>query len=141
VILLKRLMRYSILGLLYITLFTVGFAILENVESKKIANYEDVLVGFHSIYYGFFIFLIIYFPMTIITDFLSKKPLNMIFFWFAKTILFSLVGIIIGSFIFSITYPEWVEIDGNFLNRETSLIIFGSIGFIYSIITTIYRKK
>lgn len=95
-------------------MFTLGFAILENVESTKIANYEDVLIGFYSIYVGFFIFLIIYFPMTIITDFLPKKRLSMILFWCAKAILFSFIGVIIGSFIFSIIYPEWEKLMGNF---------------------------
>ncbi len=120
------------LGFLYILFFTIGFTILENVESKKVTPFEHVHIGFYyGVYIGLLIFLIIILPMTIVTDFLLKQGIMI------KIILFSSVGVVIGAFMFPFINPEWVEIDGFILNRETSLSIFGVVGFLYSLITII----
>lgn len=132
----KKVKRYIILGLIYITLFTLGFYVLESLESKKVYPFEHVQVGMYSsIKIGFIFFLLVYLPMTIITDFLPKRRLDKVLLSVTKVLLFSVVGVIIGNFIFSIVYPEWVVLDlvGVVLNRETSLFIFGLIGFIYSL--------
>ncbi|RXJ04376.1 hypothetical protein DS745_03045 [Anaerobacillus alkaliphilus] len=138
----KTIKRLSILGLFYVMLFALGFSLLENLESKKVYPFEHVQVGFYSsVKMGFIIFLIIYLPITIVTDLLSTDKKYKIFWGILKTPFFSILGVVIGQLIFYMTYPEWVELSGYILNKETALIIFGLVGFIYSLITIIYKKK
>lgn len=135
-------MRYTILGLIYITLFAVGFTILEELESKKVFPFEHVQIGFYySVYIGFLIFIVVYLPLTFITDFLPKKGFDKHSSQMFRIFLFSSVGVVIGAFMFPFINPEWAEIDGFILNRETSLIIFGAVGFLYSVITIFFRKN
>ncbi|WP_078552205.1 hypothetical protein [Bacillus alkalicellulosilyticus] len=134
----KKWIRYTILGLLYIILFAIGFTILENVESKKVIPFEHVQIGFfYSTYLGFLVFLFIYLPLTVITDLLARKRVLKYLSLFLQVILCSSVGVVVGSFMFSFISPEWVEIDGIILNRETSLNIFGVVGFLYSLMTMV----
>ncbi len=130
--------RYAILFTIFIILYVIGSKCLEILESVKIVPFEDIKVDFkENIVQAIFSFLLTFLPLSVLFDFLPSQRLFIIL----KVISLSCLGLFIGSYIYFITYPEWVEISGADVRKETAMIIFGIVGLIYSLVSSFIIKK
>lgn len=130
--------RHLLLGILFLMLFMIGIQFLEMIESRKVMPFEHVELGItYSLFIGFTFYICAFLPLNVIIEFF---PATMT--WNVVRITANiLVGIFMGSYIFFMTYPEWVEIDGYPVQEETSIIIFVCVAFIYTSALIIYKKK
>ncbi|WP_088102064.1 hypothetical protein [Halalkalibacter urbisdiaboli] len=132
----NSLKHYAFLFVVFLCLFAGGMLGLERMESTKVVPFEHISMEIQSILVqgGLFYFLI-FFPLTIILEQIPRR------FAFINMALFPIVGYFLGKYIFFITYPEWVEVDGFPVKEETSMMLFSLVSLFYALVVLTKHKK
>lgn len=134
----KIMISYVLLALLGISLFVGGLKLLDLIESTKVSPYTHVQFHFlNSLGIAAIVYFVIFLPLS----FLYRKLPHHFFFDVLNMALFVYICIQLGGYIFYITYPEWVELSGTNVRKETALIIFGFIGLIYATALSVLKNK